>query len=398
MSVALSSLLTELSEKTRNSTTGALDNSKRTRAFNRTLEDLQDYADWEFTKRTKTFYFIDGVTEYNLKDYVGASCQDNDGSTAILDFKNPYDLKPKDDKSLDYKEVKAVRENIRRSRYIYEYGVDNGLLVIGYPKQVSSSLHDCNSLTALGTITASGDATNLTLDDIEYKQGSGSLNFDVSAGTSLVITFALTTPLDLESLQNKSHLTLKAYLPTITNFTSIAVKWGSDASNYWTKTETLPAGQASLATGWNTFAFRWADATETGTPVVTAIDYIQVTITYSSATTDTDFRLDDIRVGKEVEMELDYYSLAMVKDSAGDYQLEFNGDSVTQTDLLLGESQARRCVLQGATYECFEMIGGKSERDRTDSYKMYERLKLDLLKKCGHRIRRPSRVINFPSR
>jgi hypothetical protein len=397
MSVTLTELLSEITAKTRNSTSGALDNAKRVIALNRTLEDLQDYADWDFTKRTKTFDFIDGVTEYNLKDYVGCTCQDNDGSSSILDFKNPYDLRPVDeaDKSLNFNESKSVRENIRRNRFNYEYSIDNELLVVGYPRQTSAQFHNCDSLTANGTVAASGDATNLTIDEVEYKEGSGALNFDVSAGTSLVITFTGINSKDLEELQNKSYLVLKAYLPTITNFTSIAVRWGSDASNYWEKTETLPAGNRDLETGWNTFAFKWGSATETGTPVVTAVDYLQITITFSGATTDTDFRLDDIRIGEGVEMEFEYYSLAMAKDTAGDYQLEFNPDALTATDVLLGASIPKNTVTAGAIHECFEMVGGKSERDRSDSYKKYELKKVDLLKRAGHRIRRASKILNF---
>jgi hypothetical protein len=397
MSVPLSQLLAELPEVTRNSTIGALDNTKRTRAINRVLEDLQDYADWDFTKRTKTFYFIDGVYEYSLENYVGCTCQDNDGSSSMPDFKNPYDLRPVNEagRSLDFNDAKSVRENIRRNRFNFEYSVDNDLLIVGYPRQVSSSIHNCDSLTENGTWAASGDATNLTIDDHEYEEGAGALNFDVSAGTSLVLTNSTINAVNLESLQNKSHFVIKAYLPTITNFTSIKLRWGSSNTAYWEKTETVPAGNRALKVGWNTFAFRWASATETTpAPDVTAIDYLQITLTYSSSTTDTDFRIDDIRLGKEVEMELDYYSLAMVKDLAGDYQLEFNPDSVTQTDELLG-TESRRTVVEGTKHELFEIIGGKSERDRTDSFKKYETKKVDLLKRCGHRIRRQTKVLNF---
>ena len=60
MGVTLANLLAELPEVTRASTSGALDNTKRTRAINRILEDLQDFGDWNFTRRTKAFDFIDG--------------------------------------------------------------------------------------------------------------------------------------------------------------------------------------------------------------------------------------------------------------------------------------------------------------------------------------------------
>jgi hypothetical protein len=392
MALQLTDILAEVKEKNRNSTTGALDDTKRTRAINRILGDLQDFADWEFTKRNKTFYFIDGVSEYSLENHVGTTCQDNDGSTSIPDFKNPHDIRPDGDKSLDYKEAKAVRENIRKNKFIKEYAVDGDTLIIGYPRQVSAQLHNCDSLTANGTWAASGDASNLTIDTQEYEEGNGALNFD-SAGTSLILTNSTLSSKDLTSLQNKSHITMKVYLPSITNFTSIAVRFGSSASAYWEKTETLPAASQALKVGWNTFAFRWADATETGSPDVSAVNYMRIVLTYSASLTDTDFRIDDIRIGKEVEMNLDYYSLAMVKDAAGDYQLEFNADSVTMTDTLLGD--ARRCVVQGSVYELYEILGGKSERDRTDSFKIYESTKMNLFKRSGHRIRRPTRTLDF---
>lgn len=400
MGVTLANLLTETKDKNRNSTTGALDNAKRTRAINRVLQDLQDFADWDFTKRTKTFYFIDGVYEYSLENYVGCTCYDNDGTTEIPDFKNPYDLRPiKDaDKSLSYKEAKDVRENIRRNRFIREYSVDNGVLIVGYPRQTSAQIHNCDSLTANGTWAASGDASNLGIDEVTYSEGNGALNFDVSAGTSLIITNSSLSAYDFSELQNVSAITMDIWLPTITNFTSVRLRFGSSSGDYWEVTATVPAGNASLKTGKNKFAFRWVDASETGTPDATAIDYMQIVLTYSASTTDTDFRIDDIRIGREVEMELEYYSLAMVTQADGDYQLEFDADEVDQTDLLLGGSTARRTVVQGATYEGFEIIGGKSERDRTDSFKIYENLKMTLLKKAGKRIRRPTKVLNFPGR
>ena len=398
-SVSLGDLLPEVKDKNRNSTTGALDNIKRTRAINRTLQDLQDYADWEFTKRTKTFYFIEGVYEYSLENYVGCKGIENDGDTSILDFKNANDLRPINDAdvSLNEHQPRDVRENIRRNRFIKEFAIDAGVLIIGYPRQTGAQIHNCDSLTADGTWAASTGASNLTIDSTIFKEGNGALNFDTVAGTSLVLTNSTLASKDYSELKKQSHITMQVYLPTITNFTSIRLRYGSSSTLYIEKTETQPAGNATLKTGWNLFAFRWADATDTGADA-TALDYIQIVITFSAATTDTDFRIDDIRIGKEVEMELEYFSLAMVKQADGDYQLEFDADDVTQTDLLLGGNQARRTVVQGATYECFEIIGGKSERDRTDSFKIYEKKKMDLLKRAGKRIRRVGKRLNFPGR
>lgn len=398
MAVALSALLAEIPEVTRAGSVGTLDNTKRTRAISRVLQDLQDFADWDKTRRTKEFAFIDGVNEYSLENYVGTTCQDNDGTTSISDFKNPYDIRlvNRAHTPFAYRDAKEVRYRIQQGRRLNEYGIDGDLLIINYARQTSSLVHNCDSLTANGTVSASGDASNLTIDEVIFDEGSGALNFDVSAGTSLVVTFDGFDALNLETFQNKSHWTAKIWLPTITNFTSVKLEWGDDASNNWSKTETAPAGVKMLQTGKNLFAFSWEDATENGSPSADSVNWARITITYSAGTTDTDFRIDDLRVGQSVKMDLDYYSLAMVKDSAGDFQLEFN-PAVTQTDELL-IPEMRRTVVEGAKHELFEIIGGKSERDRTDSFTKYENMKKQLKARMGRTLRRPMKTFSFPGR
>jgi hypothetical protein len=395
--VSLGDLLTELPEVTRKSTTGALDNSKRTRALNRILQDLQSETDLDIWRRTIEFDYIDGITEYSLNNYIDATCLNSDGSEEIGDFKSPYDLRLKKNNliPIKYKESKEVRLDISRAKAIREYSVDveADVLVINYPALASAVIHDCDSLTALGTVAAADSASNLTLDENVYEEGSGSFNFDLS-GTVATLTISLTTPLDLSALENKAFLTLFVDLPTITNLTSIRARFGSSAAAYWEKTETVPVG-GDLQVGRNQFAFSWANASQTGTPDDEAIDYISISITYSQSTTDTDFRIDNIRMAESTKMELEYYSLATVETSAGLPQLEFNADAVTQSDLLRGGNNARLALIKGGRYECFFIIGGKSERDRTDSYKEYEIEKRKLIRKHGSPVRRQSKRLGF---
>lgn len=393
--ITLQDLLGELQELNRNSVNSSLDNSIRTRAFNWVIQDIQSGADWEPTIRNIEFEFIGGVNEYSLKNYLAATCLDNDGATSIGDFKSPKDLRLLDASSpFKYRDVKDVRNHILNGRLINEYGIDNDLLVINYPSPASNSLHNCDSLTADGTWAASSDATNLTIDEVEKKQGNACLNFDVSAGTSLVLTNPDLTAIDLSSFENVGVLTMWVYLPTITNFTSVAIKWGSSATAYWSKTETAPISGESLKVGWNLFGFKWKDATKTLTPDETAIDYLQITITYSGATIDTDFRIDDIRMAGITEMELDYYSQAMVLNAAGDYQKEFNADDVTQTDGLVSD-YLRSVFIEGANYRCFRVQGGDREQDLTDSYNLYSIAKKQAKNQLGHNIKKPIRRFQF---
>ena len=396
----LAALLAEVKELSRNSTTGALDDIKRTRGVNRVLQDLQDIGNWKASHRTNEFDLIDGISEYSLQNYVGCMCLDNDGSTSILDVQDPDQLRLADNSQtpFDYRTAQEVRNNIGRRRQYNQYGIENGMLIINYPRQLSVQLHNCDSLTANGTVVASGDATNLTIDEVIRDEGNGSLNFDVSAGTSLIVTITGISAKDLTDFQNNAYLTIKAWLPTITNFTNIAIRWGSSASDYWEKTETVPAGNRTLAVGKNTFAFKWADATETGTPDVESVDYLRIAITFSSAITDTDFRLDDIRVGKAVAMEFDYWSKAMVRTASGAYQLEFNADTeVIYTDELL-EDGLRRTVTEGGAFESFRMIGGKEERDRSDTERKTREKYIEARRVYGQKRKLPGKTLNFPGR
>jgi len=393
--VTLQNLLTEITELTRNATSGALDNSKRTRALNWVIQDLQGYCDWEPSRRTKEFDFIGGISEYSLKNHVGATCLDNDGATSVLDFKTPYDLRLSEDshKEFSFRDVKDVRSHIRNGRDINEYGIDGDLIVINYPALSSALIHACDSLTADGTWVASGDASNLTIDEVEYKEGNGALNFD-SAGTSLILTNASLTALNLSGYKDISAWTLWVYLPDVSDFSSIALKWGSSASAYWEKTETARVDGLDLEAGWNQFKFLWKDATPTGTPDDEAIDYLQITITYSASITDTDFRVDDIRIAKTKDMKLNYYSYGLVKNSSGAFQKEFNADDVTMTDKL-ADDKLRNVMIEGSVYRCFRIVGGARERDETDSFTQYEKQKLQVRKLLGHKSRRPTKVFKF---
>ena len=111
----------------------------------------------------------------------------------------------------------------------------------------------------------------------------------------------------------------------------------------------------------------------------------------------TDFRIDDIRIGEEVEMELEYYSKAMVKDADGDHQIGFNADDVTMTDELLGDD-AELAVVLGTVYDLFKVIGGKTERDRTDSKGEFNDEVIQLINRSGRPLRRSGKVLNFQPR
>jgi len=111
-------------------------------------------------------------------------------------------------------------------------------------------LNDCDSLTSNGTWSVTGDATNLTLDEVNNITGSGALNFDITvSGTSAGVENSGITSIDLSDEENGGTLFFSARIPDVTNITGFTAKWGSSSSDYWENTTTEQFSGLSLADG-----------------------------------------------------------------------------------------------------------------------------------------------------
>lgn len=181
----------------------------------------------------------------------------------------------------------------------------------------SATIDTGASLTANGTWAASGDASNLTVDGLNYLTGSASLNFDVAASGSLaVLTRTNTTAEDLSEWEDISSFFIWAYLPDASDVTNLILRWGNDASNYWSVTVTAQHDATSFRDGWNLLRFDWNGATETGTPASASVDYWYVGVTYDG-TVETDYRIDSIVLRRGELYEMVYYSNYLFQNSSG---------------------------------------------------------------------------------
>lgn len=160
-----------------------------------------------------------------------------------------------------------------------------------------------NAFDEDGTWTAGDDGANVTTDTDEFKVGTGSINFDIDvsqdADNKVTLTNSTFTSTDLSDYEDTGRIRVWVYLPDVTYITSVNLKWGSDSSNTWDLTVTKDYKDHAFRDGWNLLEFDWSssDVTETGSPDDEAVDYIQLTINYSSSQgDDEDFRLDAIRI------------------------------------------------------------------------------------------------------
>lgn len=215
------------------------------------------------------------------------------------------------------------------------------LRVSGLPNSKTTTIHNCDSLTANGTWAASADVSNLTLDSDNYIVGNGSINFDMAAGAATgVIELTGATQVDLTDYDEKGSVFVWVFIPdyadaegdTVINF---ILRWGNDSSNYWSKTVTVSNEGNTFKDGWNLLRFDWSTATETGTVDPTTVDYVRLTVTKStSLAADTDWRVDNIIVALGEIYETVYYSKYGWQTTA----LAYIEESTTTTDLVLGDT------------------------------------------------------------
>jgi len=207
-----------------------------------------------------------------------------------------------------------------------------------------------DSLTENGTWSVGGNASNLSLDTINYIAGNGSLKCDVSSPGALV---------------------------------NVIIRIGNDSSNYFSKTVTAGHFEA-FKQGWNLLRFDFNTATETGSVNMASIDYVRVTTTYNtnqtayyektltnaldlsenyeddgavflyqyfdSITSLTLLRLDNIVAGLGTLFDITYYSNYLFRNSSGTWISKPTSDSdivnLSETSYKIFEAEISRIIAQ----------------------------------------------------
>jgi hypothetical protein len=204
--------------------------------------------------------------------------------------------------------------------------IDNNLLPIGI------TLNQADSVTGNGTWTCDGTlATTPTQDSVNFVAGSSSVSFNLNAGANPstgTITNSNMTAVDMTANYLQGYEFFYVYLPTASNFTSVTFKWGSDASNYWTSTQTTTQEGLAFGNGWNLIAVPWSGSTTVvGSPDYTNVNYLQVGFTYNGTA------MNGVKINSFVSQlgtlsEIVYYSKYIFQDSStGAFQETITDDS-----------------------------------------------------------------------
>jgi len=126
----------------------------------------------------------------------------------------------------------------------------NAVQYLRYSRNINTPIviDKADSLTENGAWLVGGNASNLSLDSLNYVSGNASLKCDVSSSGALV---------------------------------NVIIRIGNDSSNYYTNTVTTGHFN-DFTIGWNLLRFDFSTATETGTVDMALIDYVRVTVTYNT--------------------------------------------------------------------------------------------------------------------
>lgn len=282
---------------------------------------IQEELGNELQNATFTLNYLDSVFDYKV-------------TTAVADLLEGADLRRDtndQDRTFAHKSAKEIAEEIGQgsieSAWSIERRDSNTFLKVNHlSKNAAKVIASFDSATDGGgewtlDIT-NGDGTNLTVDVNEFKQGTGSLNFDAdvsqSGNNKIEIGNTAVTSADLGEDEDLSSYLFWAYIPDVTNFTGFTLTWGSDASNFWSASVTTDIDGSAWVDGWNRIKINWSDATKTLSPDVTDVVFYQIDYNYGAGQADdTDFRLDDLRLARPERLTFHYISWNVGTDTGG---------------------------------------------------------------------------------
>lgn len=263
--------------------------------------------------------------------------------TGVFDYPIPSDLKGT--KIIDvFPQVNRTPNQITLSRYNQDFDLAKtslmNMFTIVYNTGVKYlrlnspylnapiGLNGADSITGNGTWAVGGDAGNLTVDNVNFVFGGGSLEFDLSGvATSGYLENSTMAAVDLSTLLNQGSNFLYTYLPTASAFTDLKYRFGSSPTDYYEKTITQTQQDTDFQDGWDLLRTPWLGSTVVGSPDPSSITYIRVTWDYDG-NPQTGIHLNSIFASLGTILNLEYYSQDLFSDAiTGAFQATVTDDS-----------------------------------------------------------------------
>lgn len=222
----------------------------------------------------------------------------------------------------------------------------NGIKLLRFSKQYTQpayqpiTIGDFSALTRNGTWTLGGDATNLTLDTVNYVSGTASLRFDLSgAGTTWFVEADDITATNILQRQDGSIFNW-IWFPDASQHTSIEVRVGSSSTDFYSYTNTAQYF-GSFVDGWNQLQSVILNGTATGSPDLEAITYLYVGGVYDGEPVEG-MRLDSATALLGTKHLIRFYSNKLFKDAVtGEMKDTVDDDS----DIIMLENASRNGLI-----------------------------------------------------
>ena len=241
------------------------------------------------------------------------------------DYKTIIDLIPQDNRQMSDTASRQfashfdLQKNLQNKKVSIEGSSGSKIIRINWRSRQGKVLNSTNSLTANGTWSILGTASNLVLDTIFKKSGAGSLRLDVAL-TGDGIQNTDMSEVDLTDEDEVADIFLWFYVKNSTDLakiTSVTSIWGNDLTTaYWTGVaQTTQADGSAFQVGWNQVKFPWSTATETGTVTPSEIDSFSFSFTITGAI--TELRVDNILFSIGRNFDIKYYSKYIFQNAAG---------------------------------------------------------------------------------
>jgi hypothetical protein len=192
---------------------------------------------------------------------------------------------------------------------------NKGVGIMRVVETTSRSKATLDSMNETTGWVAAGDASSLATDLAIYYQSPASVRFNLGAlGSQGTLTKTISS-VDLTDYQNVGVVFLAVYLPSATAITSLTLRLGSDASNYFSVTATEGQLGAWSANEWTLIPFDLSTATETGTVDIENVDYTQILTNYDG-TALTNVRFGQFFIAMPAPYELIYGTSAIFKSGS----------------------------------------------------------------------------------
>lgn len=380
MSVTVNSIITNFNSYIGDTTTDRITAAERLQYVTEGVLWLQEELGNDLQNATYTLNYFDTVHYYKV-------------TSALADLLDGSDLRREESYqtySFAHKDSRELSEDIgqmsHESSWAIERRDDNNYLVVNHQSRFSAAtIADCDSITSGGGTWAvdssTSDATNLTIDSNEYKQGNASFNFDVTvaqSGNNRATLVNSTTLLNLSSYEDLASWIFWVYIPDVSFFSSITLYWGNSASAYWSATATTDFGGSAWVAGWNRVKIDWSAATATNSPTSSTISYLRIDYNYtSSQVNDTDFRLDDLKLIRPEKLTFHYLSWYVGASSIGTALLAFS--ATTDVPYFSGQyDQHKYAVAHKAAALCFQnlRLASEAQYENAEADRLLSRAKM----------------------